>query len=174
MDRFSGKSLVPIIAVAVLFAVFFGYKHLFPSEADRIKAQMNELALLMSKNRGENKIQTVNKLRQSVEFFTLPVQIDFTYREMTTRHLVAQSKQELNQSLAAAKFPYPWLEVNFQHEDVRVEGERAVSQSQARIDFENQSADRVYDLFAVKLHWQKLDGQWLIKTVDINHIDLNE
>ena len=164
------KDTRALIGLALILGLaFLGKKYLFPSEADLIQRQMDQLAQLVSKEKGENAIAVATKIRGALEFFVIPLHISLhDEKEKIERELTMEDKEKIKGTLATMKFRYSWVKVSFQDVRIQVRGEQAIVNTLIRLDFNSKQDGRVYDLYQGVLGWKKTAGKWLVNDVDLS------
>jgi len=124
----------------------------------------------MGRESGENLLVLAQKTARILEYFKTPVDLKFTDANQVSRKKTLTDPSQVKDRVATAKMNYDWLEVVFTEIKVTLEGPRAISDNTVKIFFSDKG-ERVYDLYALTLGWEKIEGDWLIRSVEAEAIE---
>lgn len=157
-----------VVLATIVLAAYLGKRFFFPDDVALIQRRLERLSVLLTKPKGENIIQTANKITQAVDFFYAPVSVTVDRNKDSERIVTEQDKNRLKESITSIKFRYEWVNVSFQEIHTVVSNSEATTETTARLEFHSQEQGPVYDLYKIALAWRKLDREWYITHVDVS------
>ena len=159
-----------IIFISILIFGFLIFKSFKKTDESIIVGNLNKLALLMSKAKDESILSLANKLNEAINYFDLPFDLNIEYEDNFNRSIYIKTKQDLKDIILAIKSKYPVVDVNFESNQVTIDKNMANVQTVARLIFDDEQKNKVYDLYDLKIQFVKNDKkEWLIQNIILKH-----
>lgn len=151
------------MTVLVGVSLYLVWNKIFPSELDRIHAQLGKLESVVQWSSDQHILSRASNSQGLGEIFATDIEIQFQH---AAGNFELRSLPTLQENFLQAQLRVPELSLSLQDVETEVSEDEMTAQSRFTAVITGRSAsqqDEFLEASEFEIHWQKKEGQWMIQ-----------
>ena len=154
-----------IIALVLIASFGFALKRFFfPSEEDKIRGRLSDIEDVLTFSGVAHPLSVLRESREFGEFFSPGVSFRVDTRNVS--QIIINNRDEAMGKFLIGRRGLRKCDVDFVDEAITVNGKSAMGHLTARAEATDSSGELILETIEMKIHFKKLEGEWVIFRVE--------